>query len=252
MTRDPGFRDHFSGAAAAYARFRPRYPDALFAWLAAHAPSLDRAWDCGTGSGQAAVALAAHVRLVVASDASVKQLAAAQPHPRVRYLACTAERAPLATDSVGLVTVAQALHWFDTAAFFAEARRVCVPGGLVAVWTYGDVILPDGPLREAMRETQARVRPYWPSERALVDDAYRSVPFPFEELTPPPLTLEQRWTLDDVVGYVGTWSAAMRHHAATGDDARMRLRETLGAAWGDPATRHPVRWELAVRAGVVR
>ena len=111
------FKDHFSGHARAYAEFRPSYPSDLAAYLAHLEPNRGLAWDCGTGNGQAAILLADHFDRVAATDPSRQQLCSATAHPRVTYLAATAERAPLADGSVNLVTVAQALHWFDFARF---------------------------------------------------------------------------------------------------------------------------------------
>ena len=250
MRNAAGFRDHFSSAASAYARFRPRYPDALFDWLRAQVPSHDRAWDCGTGSGQAATALADSFTLVVATDASVAQLARADAHPRVRYVACTAEHAPLRTGAVSLVTVAQALHWFDTGRFFAEARRTLVRGGVIAAWTYGNpTVADDAACDQALARCLDAVAAYWPPERDLVLAEYRTIPFPFDELTAPTLVLEQRWTLDELTGYVGTWSAVLRYRQSIGDDPTERLRAELSEVWGDASLPRLVRWPLAVRAG---
>src|SRR4051812_8356731 len=116
------FADHFSRTAEAYAAFRPHYPDGLFEWLAVVAPTRDRAWDCATGSGQAATGLAKHFAHVVATDPSTAQLAHASASPRVTYVAMTAECAALGARSVALVTVAQALHWIDRLSFYDEAR----------------------------------------------------------------------------------------------------------------------------------
>ena len=245
-----GFRDHFSSAASAYARFRPRYPDALFDWLVTQVPSHDCAWDCGTGSGQAATTLADWFALVVATDASVAQLARADAHRRVRYVACTAERAPLRDGAVSLVTVAQALHWFDTGAFFAEARRALVRGGVIAAWTYGNpTIADDAACDRALARCLAAVAAYWPPERRHVLAEYRTIPFPFDQIAAPTLALEQRWTLDELTGYVGTWSAVLRHRQSTGEDPTERLRAELAEVWGDRELPRLVRWPLAVRAG---
>ena len=130
------FKDHFSSQATDYARFRPNYPAELFAWLAGIAPSRDTAWDCGTGSGQAAIGLAAHFARVFATDPSRKQLEHAEPHPRIDYRLAPAEVRLLDTASIDLVTVAQAIHWFDLDKFYAEAKRVLKPGGIIAAWTY--------------------------------------------------------------------------------------------------------------------
>lgn len=246
MTRPPGFPDHFSAAAPAYARFRPRYPAALFAWLAALRSPPGIAFDCGTGSGQAAVALAARGFRVVASDASIDQLRQARPHPRVSYLAAAAERLPLRSRSIGLVTVAQALHWFDIEVFFQEVQRVLVDDGIVAVWTYGDLTLGP-PFDDALAPTLARLRRYWPPERALVAAEYRTIPFPFPELPAPTLALEHRWSLDALLGYASTWSAA-RPYRAAGGDVVAELRDALAPLWPAGAAL-PVRWPMWVRIG---
>ena len=245
------FRDHFSGAANSYARFRPTYPPSLFAWLAGAGARLDRVWDCGTGNGQAAVGIATHASLVLASDASVAQVASASPHPRVRYLVCRAECSPLASRSVALVMVAQALHWFDAPAFFEEVRRVLRPGGLIAVWSYGVVRLDRTDLDEAMQRFEARLAPHWPPERAHVDAGYRTLAFPFHELEAPPLALEHEWTLDELIGYVGTWSAVLKYRESSGVDPTPVLRDALTSTWGPPDRRRVVRWPLVLRVGVL-
>ena len=126
----PRFRDHFAFASAAYASFRPDYPEELFSWLRTSTPRRDRAWDCGTGTGQAAIALARHFDQVVATDASPSQLASAAAVDHVHYAAMAAEAAALGTATIDLVTVAQALHWFDVRKFFGEVDRVLKPDGV--------------------------------------------------------------------------------------------------------------------------
>jgi len=178
------FKDHFSSASDRYAAFRPDYPAALYAWLAGLSTARDTAWDCATGSGQAALGLAPHFRRVVASDASAEQIRHAGPHPGIEYRVAPAEASGLADRSVDLVTVAQAAHWFDLPRFYAEVARVLKPGGVLALWGYGRMVLPgdmDAPFRRFYGET---VGPYWPPERALIDDAYRSLDFPFAEIQP--------------------------------------------------------------------
>jgi SAM-dependent methyltransferase len=243
------FKDHFSGHAGSYARHRPTYPPALYAWLAELAPARDAAWDCGTGSGQAAVALAAHFATVTATDPSAEQVAHAAPHPRVRYAVAPAEASGLADASADLVTVAQALHWFDLPAFYAEARRVLGPGGVLAAWSY-DLMHVAPEVDVVVRRLYLDVvGPYWPPERALVEDGYRGIPFPFAEVEPPPLEMSAAWALDDLVGYMGTWSATQRFRAATGADPVAEHLPELRAAWGDPAAVRGVRWPLGIRVG---
>lgn len=245
-----GFQDHFSTLAAGYARFRPRYPAELFEHLAGLAPRRDVAWDCATGSGQAAVALAEHFTRVWATDASAGQIAHAQPNPRVHYGVALAERSGLAGSSVDLVTVAQALHWFDLDAFYPEVRRVLRPGGILAAWCYGPVELPGSALQEVVdRFYSETVGPYWPPERLLVEDGYRSLAFPFEELEAPRFTMEARLTPDQLAGYLGTWSATRRYVEATGHDPIPELREELTRLWSPAPQPVPARWPISLRVG---
>jgi SAM-dependent methyltransferase len=209
------------------------------------------AWDCATGSGQAALGLAEHFEQVVATDASAAQLAAALAHPRVRYCQVPADASGLPPRSVELVTVAQALHWLDRPGFYAEARRVLVPGGVVAAWCYGVVELGadlDEPIRAFYERT---VGPFWPPERALVDSGYRTIDFPFAELPLPPVTMETELTLAELGGYLGTWSAVLRYRSARGHDPLVPLLDRLRSAWGGPERRRTARWPLAIRAGRV-
>jgi SAM-dependent methyltransferase len=249
MNTSSGFHDHFSHAARQYAAFRPRYPDVLFDLLARHAPATRRAWDCATGNGQAAVGLARHMETVIASDASAAQLAQAGRHPRVLYVRARAERSALRAGSVDLVTVAQALHWFDRDAFFAEARRVLAPRGLLAVWSYGvaevDPVV-DGHVRSFYHDV---VGPYWPSQRALVENGYHAIDFPFDEIALEAPPMEARWRLEDLAGYLRTWSATLLYLKARGRDPVEPLLREIGPLWDPPEARRLVRWPLALRVG---
>ena len=244
---DSPFRDHFSTVAEQYAAFRPQYPPALFVALSEAARRRATAWDCATGSGQAAVGLAPHFGRVIGTDGSAAQLAAALAHPRVRYLCALAEAAPLAAGSVDLITAAQALHWFDTARFFAEARRVLAPGGIVAMWCYGLVEVEPAIDAELHRFYTETVGPYWPPERKLVETGYRTVAFPFAELALPSFAIVQEMTLAAFAGYVRTWSATQRYITAHGRDPVPDLVHALTPLWGSATL--VVRWPLSVRAG---
>lgn len=242
------FKDHFSRDSKGYAEFRPTYPAELFAWLASVSPGDRLAWDVGTGSGQAAVALTAHFEHVIASDPSEKQVLSATPHPRVEYF-IAAEEDGLADESADLVTVAQALHWFDRPKFWNEARRVLRRHGIIAVWCYElQQVTPeiDAIVNRFYRET---VGAYWTPERKLVEDGYRSVEFPFEELTPPAFAMATEWTLEHQLGYLGTWSAVGKYRKEKGADPVLLVRQELERVWGSRARR--VTWALSVRAGKV-
>ena len=249
MKTPQSFQDHFSGHAADYARFRPHYPPELFAWLAELAPASELAWDCATGNGQAAVALSAHFAEVVATDASAEQVAQAEAHAGVRYAVAPAEESGLPEGSVDLVTVAQALHWFDLGRFYAEVRRVLRPSGILAVWSYG--LFECSPAVDVLvRRLYADiVGPYWPMERRLVEEGYRSLPYPFPELAPPAFAMEARWTLAQTAGYLNTWSAVQRYRKDRAEDPLDLIAAELTAAWGDPAAAQRLRWPLQLRVG---
>ena len=241
------FTDRFAAVAADYARFRPSYPEALFAWLAEQVPAHDLAWDVATGSGQAACALARYFGTVVATDASTDQIARAQPCPGVRYAVEPAERPSLADGSVDLVTVAQALHWLDRPTFFAGAERVLRPGGVLALWTYGFFHVTPTVDAVTARFYGETLEHDWAPERRLVEERYASVAFPLAPVATPAFTIEAEWTAAQVAGYVASWSAVAVHRRRTGVDPMPAFAATLAEAWGDAET-HTVRWPLTVHA----
>lgn len=243
------FTDHFSSVALAYAAHRPRYPDELFAWLASISPARGVAWDCGAGSGQASVGLAAHFGRVIATDASAAQIAQAPPHPAVEYRVAPAEDTGLPDESADIVTVAQAAHWFDLPAFYEEAHRVLRPGGLLAIWCYNRTLVGPGidPVIAAFQ--YQRVGPYWPSGREHTDAAYSKMPFPYERVEAPPLLMHQRWTRDQLIAYFGTWSSVRRCREIEGSDPITDIVTALSPLWPDPAEVRDVRWPLWVIAG---
>ena len=245
------FPDHFSAVAASYARFRPKYPTELFDWIAATAPARGAAWDCGCGNGQATIPLAGRFERVIATDPSAEQVAQAPLHPGISWRVAPAEASGLDSLSVDVVVVAQALHWFDLTRFWAEARRVVRPGGLVVAWSYGVPFLDDKPLTGALRRLHDDiVGPYWPKERGHVDQGYHGIEFPFERLTPPPFDMREHWSIEDLAGYLGTWSATRRYVTANGSDPIAPFIVGIREAWG--TRQRDVRWPLTVLAGVVR
>ena len=179
------FKDHFSRQSAAYRRYRPAYPPELLEFVAARSPDRRLALDCATGSGQAAVGLARHFDRVLALDGSASQLATAEPHERVHYFASLAERLPVRDRSVSLVAAAQAFHWFDFDRFNAECRRVLVPGGVVAVWTYEKFRVDAAVDAVVDHFYTGVVGADWPAERRYVELGYRTLPFPWQEEAAP-------------------------------------------------------------------
>jgi ubiquinone/menaquinone biosynthesis C-methylase UbiE len=246
MFRPQGFKDHFSKHAAEYAKFRPRYPKELFRWLASVAPGTEVAWDCATGNGQAAVELAEVFERVIATDASEKQVANAEPHSRVEYRVTSAEKSGLESNNVDLVTVAQALHWFDLERFYSEVRRVLKPQGVVAAWAYKLASVEPAIDAVVNRYYSGVVGKYWPAERVLVEK-FEELPFAFEQIGTPYFEMAAQWTLEHLLGYLRTWSATQRFMAAEQRDPLEEIEEEVRAAWGEESRR--IVWPLTVRVG---
>jgi SAM-dependent methyltransferase len=241
-----GFKDLFSGHAADYARYRPTYPPELFAWLAELSPGRGLAVDVGTGNGQAAVALAEQFERVIGLDPSAEQIAQARPRTGVEYRVAAAEATGLPDGSVDLLVAAQAFHWFDRGAFLTEATRLLRADGVLALVTYLlSRITPE--VDAIVDRLYADLGPYWEPERRLVEDGYAAVAVPFTQLPSPPFTMRDTWTVDDLTGYIGTWSALRKAAAATGENPLEAVAPRLVTAWGEPGPREVV-WPLAVRA----
>ncbi len=244
------FKDHFSGHADLYRDARPTYPDALFDWLAAQAPDRTLAWDCGCGNGQASVALARSFDRVVATDPSANQIADAEPRANIDYRVEPAERSSLATASTSLITVAQALHWFDHDAFYAEVRRVLKPGGVFAAWAYSNCYIDHAAIDAVKDRLYVDLTgPYWPPERVHVDAGYTTLPFPFAEIPAPSFPMVARWNVEQLLGYFRSWSASQRYLKAKGTDPVAMIESDLRAAWGDPELVREVGWLFHLRAG---
>ncbi|HEY2627043.1 MAG TPA: class I SAM-dependent methyltransferase [Candidatus Udaeobacter sp.] len=245
-----GFKDHFSQQASDYAKFRPGYPREIFAYLGSIAPSRQLAWDCGTGNGQAAVGLASVFERVIATDASGKQIANAEPHERVEYRVAPAENGGIKSGTVDLTMVAQALHWFDLDRFYAEAKRVLKPRGVFAASAYRFLhITPAVDDLVNRRYYSEIVGPFWPAERALIMN-FEEIPFPFPEQETPAFEMKVDWTLDHLLGYLRSWSATQRFIAANRRDPLEEVAAELGAAWGDTKQPRRVIWPLTLRVGV--
>ena len=244
------FHDHFSTFASRYADFRPHYPAELFDYLATLVPADSTVWDCAAGNGQATLDLAARFAHVVGTDASKEQIQSASARPNIEYRVALAEQSGLPDGSVALVTVAQALHWFDLKKFYAEVQRVLKPGGVLAVWAYGINQVEGDAVNALVQDFYSNVvGPYWPPERKLVEEGYRTIPFPFAEIKTPPFQMTADWTLDQVLGYFSTWSATNRFVKATGRNPIQPLAAALEPVWGDANTKRRIAWPLSLRAG---
>jgi len=112
----------------AYLDSRPLPPPDLIGYLVSLAPARDRALDCGTGSGQVAVALADRFKQVIATDIAAGQLAHATARNNVEYRLAPTERSSIPSESVDLVVAGRAAHLFAHDDFFSEVNRVSRAG----------------------------------------------------------------------------------------------------------------------------
>ncbi len=244
-----GFQDHFSTDATAYRQYRPRYPPALFAALARAAPARATAWDVGCGNGQASIALAEHFAVVHATDASAAQIASAEPHPRVRYAIAPAEQSGLPADSIDLVLAAQALHWFHFERFHTEARRVARKGAVICAVAYELAEIDPGVDAIVRRFYKAEIGPHWPADRTHIETGYRDIPWPHSPLSLGRFVMQAEWTLNQLIGYLGTWSAVARYQSATGGDPLPAVRAELSLVWTEPEVPRKVEWPLVMLSG---
>jgi SAM-dependent methyltransferase len=227
-------KDLFSQQASLYAKYRPVYPAELYDYLLSFVTEKNTAWDCATGSGQAAAVLATHFQKVYATDISEKQLQQAILRDNIVYSVTAAEKTTFEENQFDCITVAQAYHWFDFTAFHTEVKRVAKPAAIIAVWGYGLVSCEVEKLNTFIgtfyRDT---VGSYWDKERTWVDGHYATIPFPYEELPSAGFTIAVSWTKDDLAGYLNTWSSVQHYMKANGRNPVTAFCENLAGIWPD-------------------
>lgn len=206
----------------------------------------ERAWDCATGNGQAARSLARNFDNVIATDASAEQIDSAIPTKGVLFRVAKAEDSALPSDSVDLITVAQALHWFDIEQFFAEAIRVLRPAGVLAIWSYAHCHI-DAACDAVVGNIFAEVEEFWPLERQVVESRYADVTLPVARIPAGNFAMTVEWTAAQFLDYARTWSAAQRYLTANGTDPTGPYQDELAAAWGE--SRRIVTWPLTLLVG---
>jgi SAM-dependent methyltransferase len=239
----------FSDKSDLYASARPTYPAALYEFLRVQCEDLENCWDCATGTGQAAIALADIFDHVEASDVSAEQVAHAVAHARVNYSVQAAEKTDYADHSFDLITVAQALHWFDFQPFWLEVDRVLKPGGVFATWFYSWFRINDEIDAVIQSHLLDVIEPYWAAQNRLAWDHYREVDFPLAEIPAPTIPLNFDWQLDQVLAYVGTWSATRRCLDKQGDGFFDEFVSAMYAAWGSPLQTRQVEMDFFVKVG---
>jgi SAM-dependent methyltransferase len=243
-------KDYFSSQSKAYAAYRPRYPESLFQFITGMVSEKDIAWDAGTGNGQTAAALAPLFHQVYATDISSQQLAQAAIAPNITYLNEPAEHTSIAAGSVNLVTVSQALHWFNFEHFYREVARVAAPGAIFAAWSYSLLSIGDG-MDELTRHFHFEtLKEFWDPERKYVDNGYSDLPFPFAKIESPDFEIKTRWSLQDLEGYLGTWSAVQKFIVINGENPVPHLVRNIARVWGKEETRE-VKFPIHLKMGYI-
>ncbi|MCX2573873.1 class I SAM-dependent methyltransferase [Pedobacter sandarakinus] len=241
-------KDNFSTQAADYAIYRPTYPQELYDYLFRMVKIDEAAWDCATGNGQVARALAQHFKRVYATDISEKQLAQALKLPNILYKVESAERANVPDGSFDLITVAQAIHWFNFDAFYSEVQRTLKPEGVIAVIGYGLMQIDKKVDRVVFKLYEEILGKYWDSERRYIEEGYQTIPFPFEEFATPQFNIQTTWNFNQMIGYLNTWSSLQHYKKANDRNPLEYLFTELKAAWGDDAIKD-VRFPVLFRVG---
>lgn len=244
--------DHFGVKSSEYLQYRPDYPEALYKFLAGLADKRELAWDCATGNGQAAVQLAPYFKQVIGSDINQAQLNVAVKKDNIQYQCWPADKTALPNGSVDLITVAQALHWFDIDKFYQEVRRVAKYQGIIAVWCYSlgsinDEI--DVLIKKLYNDILGDA--YWPKERRYIDEGYRTIPFPFKEIEAPEFTIKKKINLMQLMGYLNTWSAVKQYQHVNQDNPINLIFSDLQFAWGDAERERIMQWPIRLLVGHV-
>lgn len=241
-------KDNFSTQAAEYAIYRPTYPDNLYDFLFKLVSHKDAAWDCATGNGQVASVLAQHFQHVYATDISEKQLSQALPLPNVVYKVESSDQVKVTDQSFDLITVAQAIHWFNFDAFYSEVKRTLKPNGIIAVIGYGLMSIDKKVDQVIYKLYEEILGKYWDSERRYIEEGYKTIPFPFEEIVAPHFQIKTTWNFNQMIGYLNTWSSLQHYKKANDRNPLEYVLTELKEAWGDDAEKD-VRFPVLLRVG---
>lgn len=212
-------KDNFSKKSDCYARYRPGYPQQLFDFILDQVEKNDLALDCGTGNGQAATVLSNYFKKVYAIDISSNQIENAPRKQNIEYLICEAEQTPFPEETFDLITVAIAIHWFHFDTFYPEMQRIARNNCVFACWGYNLLYTDNKDFNELLKAFYSEtLNGYWDHERRFVEQNYQTIPFPFEEIKNPGFEHTVQWSLFQIEGYLGTWSAVHNYLRKNGSD----------------------------------
>lgn len=241
-------KDNFSSRPENYALYRPDYPAELYDFIISGLKTQEKVWDCGTGNGQVARQLLDYFTEIYASDISQAQLDIAFKQPRIHYSLQPAEKTNFPDHFFDLILVAQAVHWFNFNEFYREVNRTLKPDGRLAVIGYGLVKITEEVDRVIVHFYTKIVGPFWDAERRHIDEAYKSIPFPFAETPSPAFSINREWSFEQMIGYLRTWSAVKHYQKQKGVDPIDLVYEDLKKVWGEK-TKRVVSFPLFLRLG---
>lgn len=239
-------KDLFSLQAQLYATFRPTYPQALYDYILQHVKTKQTALDCATGNGQVARHLAKHFHTVFATDISQNQLDYAPAADNIFYSLQLAEKTTFQDHQFDLITVGQALHWFQQEAFYNEVKRITKPDGILAVWTYNLLTFTPAIDTLILHFYKDVVGKYWDKARKLIETNYRTLTFPFKEIQTPTFLTTLQWTLPHLEGYLKSWSATQQYIQHKGKDPVPELINKIKQHWAE-GTKETVSFPITLR-----
>ncbi len=239
-------KDNFSNGSELYAFYRPTYPSGLFSFLFEQVKERNNAWDCGTGNGQVASELTSFFSQVYATDISRQQLYNAIARPNIQYSLQPSEKTNFSANIFDLITVAQAVHWFQFEEFYKEVNRTLKDDGIIAVMGYS--------LFRSNEETDSLIRDfyqntigsYWDKERKYLEEHYKTIPFPFQEISTPAFEQTLEWNFEHLIGYLKTWSAVKHFITREGYDPVDNIARDLHQGFG---SKRKITFPIHLRVG---
>lgn len=244
--------DNFSKQSKLYKKYRPKYPKELFDAILPLVKDKNQCWDCGTGNGQVAVEMSYHFTKIFATDISENQLKFAEQKPNIEYLKSRAEKTKFKDNQFDLITVAQAAHWFDMKAFCKEANRVSKNNGIICLWGYG-LLKIEPKIDEIINEFYTKIiGPYWDKERKHIDEKYKNIFFDFPEINLiKNHSIRTFWRVDDLIGYLNTWSSVQKYMAHNNGKNPVDIIEKNLKKYWEKDIQKEIRFPIFMRAGII-
>lgn len=238
------FKDYFSKQSKEYSQYRPTYPPELYKYLADISKEHNAAWDCATGNGQAAIALSDYFDIVYATDASEEQIKNAFPHPKVKYSVALAENSGLPENSVSLITVATAIHWFNNERFYSETRRVLKSNGKIATWNYFGLKV-NNEINKIIDYFQfVLLENYWDEKLFKGFKDTSAFELPFKKVVPPAIKMEDAWNLEKLLNFFYTWSSVHKYIKLNNKNPIELIYDDLQAVWGNEDEKKKISWKF--------